>query len=264
MPELAEVALFAQDLNRATHGQALKKISFPNRRDWGSVIVPNRLMKSLILLCGKKLEFSSQGKSLFVSEIGASPIVSIQLGMTGQFHLSLLEGKWARHYFMCLHFDDLSIHYADPRRFGRVQLPSPMPCSIGGYSNKHGFHTIKTPLLPRGYMSQPRISWLLSTGDQTGVGNYMANEALGRLNLSPYEPCRSEAEALLLLRKCTQIASSSFRNGGNSFGSGYFRLSGSEGKYLKRCKFYQNQKVRRVVFRRRPVFSKFSPEKTKE
>ena len=94
-------------------------------------------------------------------------------------------------------------------------------------------------------------------GEDTGVGNYMANEALGRLNLSPFQPSRSLEEARRVLKKCAEVAEMSFKWGGNSFGTGYYRLDGTEGAYARFCRFYQNNRVRRRMFRGRPIFTKF-------
>ncbi|MGK5085465.1 DNA-formamidopyrimidine glycosylase family protein, partial [Bdellovibrionota bacterium FG-1] len=209
-------------------------------------------------LLGRPLAFRSYGKGLFLYEAGAeTPLVEFALGMTGQFHLRRRLDKWKRHYFLSISLGDAEVFFADPRRFGRVQTPRDTAFALGGYSEELGFWKITKPRLPTGFLKKSRVSWLLDAGDQTGVGNYMANEALGRLGLSPFEPCRDEREAILLLRKCAAIASASYRRGGNSFGSGYYRLNGAEGAYASRCRFYQNPRVPRTMFRGRPVFTYF-------
>ena len=178
--------------------------------------------------------------------------------MTGQFHLQRRLDKWKRHYFLSLTLGETTVFFADPRRFGRIQAPRDVKFAVGGYSEKLGFWKNPKPIPPLGFLKKNRVSWLLDSGDQTGIGNYMANEALGRLGLSPFEPCRDEKEAILLLRKCASIASASYRKGGNSFGSGYYRLNGTEGSYASSCRFYQNLEVPRTIFRGRPVYSQFS------
>lgn len=261
MPELAEVALFARDLSELSRNSVILKVSFPNRNDWGNIIVPDTVRKQLKGAVGKKVFFESTGKALHMSIKGAgSPLIEFRLGMTGQFHLSKTPGSWDRHYFLSIEFENGAVHFADPRRFGRVIEPVLTEYSLGGYRVKSGFTKVKTIIVPDGYLRIPRISWLLNHGDRTGVGNYMANEALGRLNLSPFVPCESRNEAIKILRKCRDIAQKSFQHGGNSFGSGYFLLNGDEGNYLKFCRFYQNPRVRRELFRGRPVFTKFLRE----
>jgi formamidopyrimidine-DNA glycosylase len=109
----------------------------------------------------------------------------------------------------------------------------------------------------RGYERTPRISWLLKYGPQTGVGNYLANEALGRLGLNPFEPCESLAEATDLLLECGKVAEESYISGGNSFAGGYYRLDGKPGGYDSLCKFYRAPAIPRQVFRGRPVYSNY-------
>lgn len=260
VPELAEVAIYARDLELATRGQRLKAVSFPNQRDWGATIVPRSISDLLRDLVGQRLHFSSEGKALHIRSTRARrPLIEFRLGMTGCFHhKAFADRKWRRHCFLLLEFENSQIFYSDPRRFGRVTLPQDADFSLGGYSGKRGFIIRKLATTPAGYMRRPRIAWLLGTGDQTGVGNYMANEALGRLGLSPFEVGESEVEAIALLRECAAVARQSYRHGGNSFGSGFYGLEGDEGRYAKFCKFYKNLKVPRLVFQGRPVFTHFS------
>lgn len=215
-------------------------------------------------LVGQHVTFASNGKALHLFKKGtAKPKVEWRLGMTGQFHRIPAPGKWKRHYFLELKFGSETVYYADPRRFGRLKLPEKTEFCLGGYSSKDGFWSARKPPLPSGFLNRPRIAWLLSNGEKTGIGNYMANEALGKLDLSPFEVCRNEREARMLLQECQEIARRSFKFNGNSFGSGYYRLDGSVGRFLNRCAFYQNSKIKRHTFQGRPVFSNFSPRSKK-
>jgi len=256
MPELAEVALYARDLNNAIASAKLRGVSFPNRRDWGQKIIPPRIQRLLSGLIGERITFYSKGKALYVSN-NVDPVAEFRLGMTGQFHRQPLLGKWKRHCFLNLEFDGFTLNYADPRRFGRVKEPLENNSAIGGYNLKNGFWLQKQLILPFGYLTRPRISWLLGTGDRTGIGNYLANEALGIMRLSPFEPCRNESEAVRLLKKCGEIARKSFAAGGNSFGTKFYDIDGIEGKYSELCRFYQNAKVPRMMYRGRPLFTHF-------
>jgi len=241
VPELAEVAIYAHDLNARAKSRRLRRVSFPNQRDWGSVIVPKPQRELLRELVGREICFRSFGKGLFLyAEGDSSPVLEFALGMTGQFHLQRRTDKWKRHYFVALSLGDAEIFFADPRRFGRVQAPRDVKFAVGGYSEERGFWKRVPSAVPAGFLKKSRVSWLLDAGDLTGIGNYMANEALGRLGLSPFEPCADDEEARRLLKKCAAIAAASFGKGGNSFGSGYFRLDGREGEYASHCRFYQN------------------------
>lgn len=256
MPELAEVALYARDLNQITKGQKVLSVAFPNQNDWGSTIIPAPLKKRLKSIVNQSVYFESAGKGLYLfCKNDQRPLVEFRLGMTGSFQLIKQLGSWKRHYFLSIKVGSQTIHYADPRRFGRVSVPEISQQSIGGYNLEQGFWKQRKIILPNGYLKQPRITWLLSNGDKTGIGNYMANEALGSLQLSPFTPCENEHEAIAILKKCRDIAAMSFRYNGNSFGNGYFLLNGDEGGYGKFCRFYRNPDIRKCLFKGRPVFS---------
>ena len=185
--------------------------------------------------------------------------------MTGQFRTSLVPKEHRRHHFMTLQWGQIQCHFLDFRRFSRVRAEQPdHGDALGGFHPRRGFYLHPLARVPatspvmKGATTTPRISWLLRHGKQTGVGNYLANEALGRLNLSPFFPCRDPKEALTILKMCQHVARQSYRAGGTSFGSGYWRLNGSKGRYAKQLRFYQNPALTRLVFRDRSVYSRFS------
>lgn len=106
---------------------------------------------------------------------------------------------------------------------------------------------------------KPRISVLLDSGPHSGIGNYLANEALGELDLSPFEPFRNAEEFKLTVNTCGKIAIQSFVLGGNSFNGGYYQLDGSEGIFADEMRFYQQPGIPRHQFRGRPVYTRFNP-----
>lgn len=263
MPELAEVALFANDINLHVKGRKLTALRYNNVGDhWGKTIAPTNVRDSLWNMREQVVVASSRGKSLYLTANGMS--VTAKLGMTGRFAKEKPKESFEKHVFLELGFDDCSIWYVDYRRFGRLSVTPTKECEnhIGGFNEafflrtRDELNSIVSNSL-KDFKKIPRISWLLKHGPQTGVGNYLANEALGRLDLSPFEPCQSPEGAVNLLLECGEIARESFEEGGNSFAGGYFRLDGEPGKYDSHCRFYQAAEVPRSIFRGRPVYSKF-------
>jgi formamidopyrimidine-DNA glycosylase len=190
----------------------------------------------------------------------------MHLGMTGQFRFAPVPRENRQHHFLSLTWGSTECCFIDFRRFARVKTEVPNNSdALGGYVPGAGL-VLRTPAetarqlvaLP-GYQSTSRIAWLLRHGHRTGVGNYLANEALGHLALSPFEPCHDAREALRILRKCQHLSKQSYRAGGTSFGIGYFRLDGSEGRFSERLLFYKNPGVRRTLFQNRGVYSDFTP-----
>ncbi len=258
MPELAEVALYARSLNQVSRRQQVLRVSFPNQKDGGQKIIEPEVQRKLKELVGTSLSFHSRGKGLLLNEAKSNEAVAeFRLGMTGQFHLQAPLGKWKRHCFLEIELKDQIIHYSDARRFGRVQVPRDIGTAIGGFGGSKGFWVEKKPQPPKGFLTQSRISWLLGTGQQSGVGNYMANEALGLLKLSPFQPCRDEAEARALLRKCAAIAQLAFDLGAETYRDQFYNMAIEGSQLSDFCKFYGNPKIPRQVYRGRPVYSKF-------
>lgn len=260
MPELAEVALFARDLNSVASSKPVTRVTFHNDKDWGNIIIPPNIRRALRTIQDQKIAFKSEGKALLLCDRKSeTPLLEFRLAMTGQFHLKR-NPNFKRHYFLGLHFENRSIYFADPRRFARVKTPSTSELILGGF-NKSGFWKNSQLNIPDGYLKIPKVTWLLKHGEKTGVGNYMANEALGRLDISPFTPCKSRKQAVELLQECLNIAEESFAHGGNSFATGFFLLNGTEGQYLNQCQFYQNENLNRHIFRGRPIYSRFQPKK---
>lgn len=263
LPELPEVAILARDLSRITNHARLKSVYFRTGHKHLAKIFPASSRRALRSLINRRTTISSSGKLLMIRS--GSTVVSIQLGMTGQFRLAPVPPEYEQHHFMSLAWDTAECCFLDFRRFARAKssLPSDHE-ALGGFDPETGF-TLRCPAaiarqLPKlqGYLSTPRIRWLLRHGHRTGIGNYLANEALGRLALSPFEPCRDETEALEILRMCQRLAKLSYRAGGTSFGIGYFRLDGSEGTFSKQLAFYKNPRTNRTIFKNRTVYSNFT------
>ena len=260
---MPEVAVLAADLARIAHGRRLVAASFRMESSLLPKIIPPETRRALRSLVGRRTQISSLAKHLVVRS--GSTTIAVHLGMTGQFRIGSIPKRHRSHHLMTLSWGKSDCFFLDFRRFSRVRsvLP-PGGMALGGFDPAHGFFLRSARNLLQGLpaltglRSSPRITWLLRHGATTGVGNYLANEALGRLDLSPFAPCRDEDEALRILRMCQQLAQRSFRAGGTSFGIGYFRLDGSEGKFSQRLAFYKNSSVRRTTFRNRSVYSRFT------
>lgn len=265
MPELAELARFAHDLNLIVGGRKISAVRANRNDKFSDKIAPADALGEVKENVGYNAKFISVGKSLILTLPKKNKIVNFKLGMTGRFQENVPD-KFKDHVFWSLKFEDKSVHYLDPRRFGSVQLCTGLPekereMSLGGYDGKN----LSLRELPRifKYLNKkvtlsrtPRITWLLNTGKYTGIGNYMANEALGSLGLNPFKPFINKKEILLVFKRCQEIAAESYKLGGYSFGGGYYMLDGEPGKF--EGKYYQN--LPRQVFKNRPVYTNFKLE----
>jgi formamidopyrimidine-DNA glycosylase len=272
MPEIAEVAVYAHDINKLIQGKKLKRVEFKGEARWQDVIVPKPVRSILKSWEGRNITFKSLGKTLYLNEFKSKEAAPVQfkLGMTGMFQInSPTADGLSRHSFIVFEFETkkeqtLKLYYLDYRRFGRVGLAKDEPLAIAGFDGQKFFTKDKSTIALivkklKGFKNKPRISWLLEQGVRTGVGNYLANEALGKLKLSPFDPCKNEEEATKLLFEVAKISQKSFDHGGNSFKGGYYRLTGELGDFFKYCKFYRNMTIKCFNFRGRPVYTHFDP-----
>lgn len=224
-------------------------------------IIPAHERKILRTFVGRRLRVSSSGKQLIFQSEDKELI--LKLGMTGQFRQGPCSREHDKHHFMTMIWGQTTCAYYDFRRFSRLrECAGPAErLSLGGFCPDRGFflrdlgeigdELLKLP----GLSSTPCISWLLRHGPRTGIGNYLANEALGRLGLSPYKVCKNEKEALTIFRMCQQLAKRSYDAGGTSFGIGYYRLDRTQGTFSQQLRFYKMAGMKRTLFRNRPVFS---------
>jgi formamidopyrimidine-DNA glycosylase len=272
MPEIAEVAVYAHDIKKLIKKAVLKKAYYKGEKRWQKTIVPQGVRNLLKEWTGHQLTLSSLGKTLYLeSENNENDKrVQFKLGMTGMFQIKKPTPEvLKKHVFLVLEFDfkdgnPFFLYYMDYRRFGRVSVSEDEnKQAIAGYSPELGFNTksvleIKNIIKKlSGLTTKPRITWLLEHGVKTGVGNYLANEALGKLNLSPFSPFASEKEAVKTLITVCRIARQSYRYGGNSFKGGYYRLTGERGEFFRFCKFYRNFDINCYKFNGRSVYTNF-------
>jgi formamidopyrimidine-DNA glycosylase len=240
----------AREMSEATRKRPLEGVIFAGDRPFLNKIVPPPVQKAWRSFLGKPLAISSLGKRVYFGSEGSEGRIGIHLGMSGEFSAGAPSPERRRHGFLILEWEGARFHYSDYRRFSRMKLYDCIPNhAIGGWDRARGFHFNSAKELKKtvaealgNFRRKPRITWLLEHGKTTGVGNYMANDALGRLDLSPYEPVASIEEAVKILRECQKIAALIFRRGGG--------LSGN-------LKFYEAKKVPRSLYRGRPLYTRF-------
>lgn len=266
MPELAETARFAKDLNKLIAESHLVGVKANIEDKFSSKLAPSDAVNEVMKNIGQNTRFMSLGKCLFLTLPRLNQVLNIKLGMSGNFQTTVKSG-FEKHIFWTFKFSNGNVaHFVDPRRFGSVTLhrgaeEKVRELALGGYNGKQ-FIIRELPRIHR-YMTQkmqlpktPRITWLLNTGKYTGIGNYMANEALGKLDLNPFQPFKNFKEITAVFKQCQDVAAESYSKGGYSFGGGYFLLNGEAGSF--EGKFYQA--IEKQMFRNRPVYTRYKIE----
>ena len=252
MPELAEAALMAHEMTDAMRKRPLRRVTFAGDSSSLNKIIPPPVQKLWRSFVAKPIGVSSMGKRVYFQAESSNRWIGTHLGMSGRFSAGMPGPDRKRHTFLFLEWEGALFHYSDYRRFSRMKLgEGPRNHAIGGWELNRGFYFSSAKELKKtvvevlgNFRRKPRITWLLEHGKITGVGNYMANDALGRLDLSPYEPVASVEEAVKILRECQKVAALVYRRGGGLEES---------------LRFYEADQVPRSLYRGRPLYTRFKP-----
>jgi len=256
LPELPEVENIAAGLRDAVGGQLLERVELrrpgiilgPHRRGW------RRFLKQV---AGRRLaRVTRRAKRLIIATDNELTLL-FQLGMTGKFLLKPEETSTApeavrKHTQVVLHLaDGPSVHFIDPRRFGRLWLLDGLdPDDPDEAMTAAGM----SPLGPEAQgMRFNAFRELLGTArlvktlllDQTriaGLGNIYADEALFDAGIHPTRHCCEigDASAKALLRAIKSVLRRAIRAGGTTF-SDYRSPYGDMGRFRRRLRVYGRQ-----------------------
>lgn len=260
MPELAEVMTIAHDLREV---RKVDRVHIYDA-DWilsrtlgvnGKLEKQPHVLDRLRRLNGE-IRIETLGKGLLL-RTDDTDSVEISLGMTGRLITEMSEVD-KRHVLFSMETNVGKVYFVDYRKFFLIRNISDLMIEHDSrYSLLRFVDRVTTPhnysMLPTS--RKPKIVELLSEGKYTGIGNYLANEALGRLNMNPFVPFENEIEKYRAQSECRLLALEAFEAGGNTFNGGYIRPTGKAGTF--KTKFYGIDKIKKM-FRGRPVFSNYS------
>ncbi len=256
MPELPEVEIVRQSLNKKIKGKIIKKIIVRNRNL--RLKVPTGFEDCLKDQKIIKVNRFSKYLKLFLSN---NYICIIHLGMSGTIHLVQNKKKNKitnmsfyhspflpkKHNHVEIFFDNLKLVYNDPRRFGffeiienykllekRFDKFGPEPFSPK-FNSKYIFSFLKG--------KQKNIkSFLLDQKFVSGIGNIYASEILYLSKIKPdkkgkflkKEECKKiEINSRIILLDAIKKGGSSIRN--------FKSIIGKEGNFQKNFKVYQRE-----------------------
>ncbi len=256
MPELPEVEIVRQSLNKKIKGKIIQKVIVRNRNLRFKVPLGFQdLLKDQKII---KVNRFSKYLKLFLSN---KYICIIHLGMSGTIHLvqdkkknkitnmSFYNSPFLpkKHNHIEIFFDNLKLVYNDPRRFGFFEI-------IENYKhlekrfNKFGPEPF-SPKFNSNYIfsflkgKQKNIkSFLLDQNFVSGIGNIYANEILYLSKIKPdkkgkflkKEECKKiEINSKIILLDAIRKGGSSIRN--------FKSIIGKEGNFQKNFKVYQRE-----------------------
>lgn len=200
MPELPEVRTVAKTMKNKLLNKKITKIK---------VIYPNIIEKDSLninLLLNQKLEdIETYGKYL-IFKFTDYDLIS-HLRMEGKFNVKKINDPIVKHEHVIFEFDDLSVRYADTRKFGKMILvkkntshdyaglkklgPEPFKAKAEELKAKYNSHSL------------PMKSLLLDQTIMSGLGNIYADEVLFASKIDPLRKGKD-----INLKECEEIINS--------------------------------------------------------
>ena len=254
MPELPEVEIVRQSLNKKINGKIIKKVIVKNRNlrfkiplNFTSILKNKRIIK---------VDRFSKYLIIFLSN---DHVCLIHLGMSGTIHLVNKKRKNfitntsfyhsptlpKKHNHVEIFFDDLKFIYNDPRRFGyfeiiqnfellknKINKFGPEPFSVKfNFDYLHSFLKNKEKNIKNFLLDQRFVS---------GIGNIYASEILHLSKVKPDKKAKNltKKELKKILINSKKVLSKAINKGGSSI-KDFKNISGLEGEYQKDFKVYQ-------------------------
>ena len=185
MPELAEVETTKRDLKKILIGKRICKVEV-----FLDKIVYNKKDEFIKSLEGQTvLDVKRRGKWLLF-ELDSNYII-IHFRMEGRFYLLPLNEKRDKHDYVIFYFDDFSLHFNDPRLFGKMEVIKKDDLEKFFLDKKLGLEYTDSNLTPeylKGKFKTHHIDikkMLLDQSFVTGIGNIYADEILFASKINP-------------------------------------------------------------------------------
>ena len=256
MPELPEVEIVRQSLNKKIIQKTIKKVIVRNRNL--RIKVPLNFKK--ILENQKILNVDRFSKYLILFLSGRNKLL-IHLGMSGTIHL-LKHGKENfltntsfynspklpdKHNHIEIFFDKFRLVYNDPRRFGffeiikdqqslekRFEKLGPEPFNLK-FNTKYIYNNLKNK-------KKDIKNFLLDQNFISGIGNIYASEILYLSKINPAKEGKSvnKAECKKIFDNSKLVLLNAIKKGGSSIRD-FKHLSGKKGSFQNDFKVYQRE-----------------------
>lgn len=187
MPELPEVEIFVRELAPALAGRTVTAA----RVFWPRTVAAPTVEEFPARLAGLRFDrFDRRGKYMLLGLSDGSTLI-VHLRMTGKLHVLPGDAQPDKHTHVVLELDDgRSVHYTDPRKFGRIWLvddPAQVVDKLGPEPLGEAFFPADLAARLAGRSAAIK-SLLLDQRIVAGVGNIYADEALFRAGIHPARP----------------------------------------------------------------------------
>ena len=258
MPELPEVEIVKQSLNKKIKQKKIKKVIIKNRNL--RFKIPFKFEK---LLENKIVKKVTRFSKYLIFNLSNGSFCLIHLGMSGTIHLikknNLNEFTNAsfynspnlpkKHNHVEIQFKDLKVIYNDPRRFGFFKFINNNQELVKKFSHlgpEPFVKSLNTKYLLKYFLNRKKNikSFLLDQKFVSGIGNIYANEILFFSKLNPTKSAMklSKEECKKIILFSNNILKKSIKKGGSSIRD-FKNVSGNSGDFQKQFKVYQRENL---------------------
>ena len=255
MPELPEVEIVKQSLNKIVKFKTISKVLVNNRNLRFKIpkYFENFLQKKKVTKIFRKSKY-------VIFELNFKQYLIIHLGMSGTIHLlinnnfkntnlSFYQSKDLpeKHNHLYFIFNKFKIIYNDPRRFGFVRIIK-SKYDLINYFSKLGPEPLgikfNTKYLKKKFENSIKNikNSLLDQSLVSGIGNIYASEILFRSKVNPLKKVENltSLEIKKIISKTKLVLRNAIQKGGSSIRD-FKNISGFKGNYQKEFKVYSKE-----------------------
>ena len=256
MPELPEVEIVKQSLSKKIEQKRIKKVIIKNRNL--RFKIPLKFEK---LLEQKKIKKVTRFSKYLILNFNDNSFCLIHLGMSGTIHLinKHIINKFTntsfynspelpkKHNHVEIQFNDMSVIYNDPRRFGFFRFidnPKELKKRFNHLGPEPFFLSFNLKYLLNFFINKKKDikSFLLDQKFVSGIGNIYASEILFLCKINPktYAMKLSKNDCKKIIYYSKSVLKKAIKKGGSSIRD-FKNTEGKNGSFQKEFKVYQRE-----------------------
>ena len=256
MPELPEVEIVKQSLSKKIEQKRIKKVIIKNRNL--RFKIPLKFEK---LLEQKKIKKVTRFSKYLILNFNDNSFCLIHLGMSGTIHLinKHIINKFSntsfynspelpkKHNHVEIQFNDMSVIYNDPRRFGFFRFidnPKELKKRFNHLGPEPFFLSFNLKYLLNFFINKKKDikSFLLDQKFVSGIGNIYASEILFLCKINPktYAMKLSKNDCKKIIYYSKSVLKKAIEKGGSSIRD-FKNTEGKNGSFQKEFKVYQRE-----------------------
>ena len=258
MPELPEVEVVKQSLDKKIKFQKINKVVVRNRN------LRFKISKNFeFFLRNKKINRISRKSKYLIFHLNNNTFFIIHLGMSGTIHLISKKNYYkntntsfygssnlpAKHNHILIFFKKYQFVYNDPRRFGFIKILKNKK-NLEIFFNNIGPEPLNNKFKTSyfyNYLSGKKKnikSFLLDQKFVSGIGNIYANEILFYCKINPFKQAKNltKPEIRKIKYFSKLILNRAIKKGGSSVRD-FKNINGKKGNYQNEFKVYQRESL---------------------